>query len=185
MWTIWWKEKITVRRKRDSQRSRVYDWERQHVDGRLSKMTLRESREMGRNPKMTLDECRALVGEVWRFYFGSESEPPNVKDGRGTRRALAGYFDVSFPRWARTRSTVLHEMAHAILSRSYHWGSAAGGAAPHGPEFVRVYCQLLARFDGRKLGELTRSARACRVKVAAPGVYAPRRRWEDEAECSS
>jgi len=166
-----------VKRQRDSQRSKLYAWERQYVDGRPTWASWAERHETGKHPKMTLAECQALVNKVWRSYFGPGPTPPEVKDGRGSRRALAGFFHISLPRWARTRHSVLHEVTHSILDRSCRYDLAG-----HGPEFVRIYCELLVRYDGRKLGELTRSARASRLKVASPSAYEPATKWEKEAQ---
>lgn len=59
----------------------------------------------------------------------------DLRDGRGTRIARGGGRFLNLPRWARTKSTILHELAHCLDS----------SAEPHGWRFCHTL-RLLARF---------------------------------------
>lgn len=116
---------------RDSQRSAVYAWERQ---------VARKYPALKR--ELTLEQCREMVHRVWEDYFGSASKPPEILDGRGRRRACGGRWSISLPRWSRSPYVVLHETAHAF-----------GAHHQHGPNFARLYLELMNRYEGIPLGE--------------------------------
>lgn len=115
---------------RDSQRKAIYDWE----ESLFSKAG---------SGDMTLDQCERLIAKVWKAYF--LNDPPRVKDGRGTAMAFsrAGQ-EINLPIWARRRSVVLHELAHAILQRR-------GVCDQHGPLFAALFLELLQRFNKKNL----------------------------------
>lgn len=142
---------------RDSQRSKVYAWERAHVpdfDGKQSY-------------KLTLRQCEIMINRVWADYRPTET-PPRVADGRGCSNAKGGRWRITLPRWARTVPIVLHELAHP-LTRS--------DLPAHGPEFVRLFIDLLVRYNEGDKAELLRTARAARVKVGqAQAVAQPKAR---------
>ena len=79
-------------RPRDTQRQKVYNWERT-----LPSRTL------------TLEESKSLVAKACRRYSAAI---PFIANGRGTRIAYAGLGRINLPRWARTDTTVLHEVAN-------------------------------------------------------------------------
>jgi len=134
---------------RDSQRSKVYQWE--------STLPSKE---------LSLDECKALIIKACHYYGKAV---PLVKDGRGTTTAK-GYSEViNLPRWARNTITVLHEVAHSVHTR-YRQGDEAS----HGREFMRIFIELLAHFKVGTRSELARSARAAGIKVA-PVAAIPKR----------
>lgn len=147
-------------RPRDSQRSRLYGWENTVFD-----MYTYSSQA---SPVMALAECEALIHKVWRrhsprLHRGTTEaayNAPRVTDGRRARRATGSYWRISLPRWSRQPPVVLHELAHALLT------SVRCSLAAHGPEFARVYIELLVRYCGRDRAELLASAKAARVKVA-------------------
>jgi len=134
---------------RDSQRSKVYSWERTLPTKELS-----------------LDECRDLITKACRYYG---KVVPVVKDGRGTAYARGYSYEINLPRWARTTVTVLHEVAHSI-----HTKYRQGDEATHGKEFMRIFIDLLAHFKVGTRSELARSARAAGIKVA-PIAASPKR----------
>lgn len=113
---------------RDSQRSAVYAWER--------------ALPSWPGTPLALLECQELVSLVWHEHMGPR--PPRVTDGRARRTACYVYDDheIRLPRWSRSEMVVLHEAAHAIL-----W-AALPEAAAHGPEYARLYLDLLARYAG-------------------------------------
>jgi len=145
-------------RARDSQRSKVYAWERAHVPDFDGKGTY----------KLTLRQCEIMINRVWADYRPGE-HAPRVADGRGCSNAKGGRWRITLPRWARTVPIVLHELAHPLTPHP---------AAPHGPEFVRLFIDLLVRYDEGDKAELLRTARACRLKIgqaqAAPKPKARR-----------
>lgn len=150
---------------RDSQRSAVYKWERAVVRSHV------EAQPAGAKPRydllatMELQDCEALVAEVFRDYRAIQSLPV-VRDGRGARYARGSLYLISLPRWARTRPIVLHEIAHAL--------EPAGPS--HGPCFARLLLDLLCRYAGvdkAKARALGVHQRPRRVRFASP-AEAPR-----------
>jgi hypothetical protein len=124
---------------RDSQRSKVYAWER-----------VFETAET-----LSLDECRNLVMDVWAAYRPRQ-RPPRIADGRGTRSAYGSSSQISLPIWSRKKLFVLHEITHSL--------NPAG--AFHSPEFVALLIELLVRWAGLERSALRKEARKRRVKVA-------------------
>lgn len=116
---------------RDNQRKRVYDSERalpwNHTDiigdGSVNAIT-------------------PYVAKVWRWAYKQGlttiHHPPTLKDGRGTRLARGGPYSVNLPRWARTYTTVLHELSHSLVG--------AQNVAWHGPEFAKLLLRLMRRW---------------------------------------
>ena len=153
---------------RDSQRGAVYAWESAlglPTDARKS---------------MGMDEVEAFVVKVWRAYVKDSgcyachgegtcshcgegrcgrcqgrgtipSTPPTIKDGRGTSVARGSARSLNLPKWARTKLTICHELAHAILDRK-------GDTGPwHGRAFARLYLEMIVRYCGGKLGDVRRA----------------------------
>lgn len=154
---------------RDGQRARLY---RAETDAFAA-----HPEPAWRLPSVTAVEAfvRDVLDEDWfRVRFGTFSRV-TVKDGRGTRHAYSAYEPVrrsvalSFPRWARTKPVVLHELGHAASLRRH------GVIAAHGPEFAAVYLQLVARHLGPAAGvHLRRAFDAHRVRHAAATAAGPR-----------
>lgn|GEM_PF-828430 len=139
------------KRPRDFQRARVYAWEAAVL-------------APTRGGKLSLGACERLIEKVFRWHEQPCPQdrtwrPPRLGDGRGRRHACGSREVIKLPRWARTRTIVLHECAH---------GMSKDG---HGPEFVRAYVTLLCRFHGHDRTVLEASLRAHKVAVAplAPG----------------
>lgn len=111
---------------RDSQRSAVYAWER--------------ALPAWPGAALTLVQCQEMVTRVWQDHL--EASPPRVTDGRSRRTACYVYEDheIRLPRWSRTAMVVLHETAHAIM-----W-AVLPGTAGHGPEYARLYLEVLERY---------------------------------------
>jgi len=146
-----------MKRPRDSQRQKVYSWEQATLSPKPD--------------ELTFDECCELVRRVWAAYRPGE-RPPAVKDGRGTRHASGGRWAITLPRFYRNRPCVLHEAAHSLLSDRY----AQGTAAWHGPEWLRLHTELLARVGGFERAALLRSARAAGLKVSRSVPLKPKAR---------
>ena len=135
-------------RQRDFQRRRVYAWEAAVL-------------APTRGGKLSLGACERLIEAVFRWHEqpcpGDRSwRPPRLGDGRGRRHACGSREVIKLPRWARTRTIVLHECAHGMSDDG------------HGPEFVRAYVALLCRFQGHDRAALEASLRAHKVAVAPP-----------------
>lgn len=107
---------------RDNQRARVYNAESCIPFGKKYE---------------SVGECQAYVDELLRLpqvrYYWNGYSSIRVHDGRGGRRARAGWGKVFLPKWARNESTILHEVAH-VLSPS---------GVKHGPEFCRNMIRLV------------------------------------------
>jgi putative metallohydrolase (TIGR04338 family) len=95
--------------------------------------------------EMSLEECRRYIRDVlssdFVFTTFTFDEEILVGDGRG-RLAARAYFDdsdrriIQLPRWARTKYTILHEVAHHLVDHQCdHFA--------HGPEFVRAVLGLV------------------------------------------
>jgi hypothetical protein len=144
-------------RTRDSQRSKVYAWER----------TSSGDEDPG---EMSLQECAEMIRRT-RSWYGL-STLPHVKDGRGTRLAWGNDRTINLPRWARRPRFVLHEAAHSVIenfsARAPRGESNARSARPawHGPEFMTVYVDILERAQIGRGADLRRSARTAGVKLA-------------------
>lgn len=100
---------------------------------------------------------RAAADPWFKARFGALAAV-EIRDGRGIRHASSAYEPetrrcvFSFPRWARTKPVVLHELAHAASFRRY------GLVAAHGPEFAAVFLELVARHLGPAARERLRRA---------------------------
>jgi hypothetical protein len=138
-------------RARDSQRKRVYEWER---------ATVKLFDECW--PRMDIHAMRDFVHQLWLLY--GEGMPPRVQDGRGLRSSAGrgNRWRISVKPCSRTKGVVLHELAHSITDYAYP------RAAWHGPEFMRNYIMLLARHHdelGMTEQDLRRTAREYRLKI--------------------
>lgn len=125
-------------RGRDSQRSRVYEWERRCVRD-LAGLSLHDP-EKGFE---ALEQCIAYATPIWRKERGrvglAKVKAPSIeRPAWGQRRALANDWRhaITLPKWARNRWVILHEMAHLLTPRD----------VAHGPRFVGVLIGLAARW---------------------------------------
>lgn len=142
-----------MKRTRDSQRSRVYamTWETGGIKNELS-----------------LAECDAICRRVCADY---RINAPTLTDGRRRRSGVYHVYDneIALPRFARNKTYLLHEIAHAI---------ARQGPA-HGPIFARVYVNLMVRYADADKKELLARCKKHRVKLAVntkvPQATAPRK----------
>lgn len=140
-------------RKRDSQRGKVYAWER-HFHA------------TGRDYEMTLKECQALVNKVAKFY---SVRAPKVTDGRGRRSAYwYNSWEIALPRWSRQPVIILHELAHMITGNLIIWGKRV---ASHGPEFVGVEMYLLNKYLKISVSELCRQANDSGIDFISQSRY--------------
>ena len=111
---------------RDTQKQRVYSSE------------LRGGRTFQSVGEMQ-DYCDRLTESAWWRKNVRRPSRVMVHDGRGRRSAngsrdLWGIGHVKMPKWARTETTLLHEITHTIAP-NYE----------HGPEYAGIYLTLLRR----------------------------------------
>lgn len=136
---------------RDSQRSRLYAAER----------TLRAGRKFP-----SVEACQEYVDSVlasssWMRRF-PRVRAIRVTDGRGRRHAGAfvNSAKIALPKWSRSRLIILHELAHHAAPRS---------APAHGPEFARIYLDLVLEFLGPVTAQKLADAFVVhRVRVSPP-----------------
>ena len=102
-----------------------------------------------------------IVGSDWWSSRSAIRRVP-VDDGRGRRGAWARWDGkIVLPRWARTESTILHELAHHL----------AGLDANHGPKWRAAYVALTRRFGQPGSAE----------RLIAGFDAKPRQRWRGYA----
>lgn len=124
----------------DFQRSRVYRWEERNLLA------------AARWPIMELHECYDLMVRV----FTDRDKPvPKLNDGRGRRVACATWNKIYLPRWSRIAPIVLHECAHVLSPRD----------AGHGPEFMRIYVDLLKTYCKYSRRSLVDTALTSGIKI--------------------
>lgn len=149
-----------MKKVRDSQRSKVYEWESDHIPNLHS-------------IELTLHDCELLIAESICWWFRlSKSEiykgvdMPLIKNGKGTRKARGSANRINLPRWARSKAIVLHETAHCLVDRMDHLSEDGG----HGPYFMGTYIRLLGHFLKLSRTELKKSAKTNKIKVM-PSKY--------------
>lgn len=152
-----WSPPVQMTRARDVQRKQVYDWER----------TITGFVDVG---EMSLTDSITLIKRVWRDY-GYGHPMPRVSDGRSRRNASGSCMEIKLPRWARSTHIVLHETAHAVLDAHDHvlWRRMAGAhqlSAWHGPQFVRLYAELLVVYAGVDPAEIHATIEAAPRRIA-------------------
>lgn len=141
-------------RRRDTQRSLVYSWERRTRGCAMHR------------EDMSLEECEAMMERVWRaergrYGMGRAKTPMLQRVHWGQQSALSHGGAVSLPRWARNPWVILHEIAHELTKGD-----------GHGSRFVGVLIGLAARHIGADPHELLVSAEEMGVKVKRGSVGA-------------
>jgi hypothetical protein len=132
---------------RDTQRSRVYDWE--------NRVVVPHDRS-----RVPIAAAQAMVDAIWTemgLLYPPRVEPlPSV-----ARRRLADADRLTIRLQALVPSwCLLHELAHAMTSD--HDGRSDG----HGPLFMAIYVQLLCRYMRLDEADLRTSAAASGIRVA-------------------
>tara|TARA_R110002167_G_scaffold143958_2_gene333715 strand:- start:55183 stop:55632 length:450 start_codon:yes stop_codon:yes gene_type:complete len=141
-----------MRRPRDSQRSKLYGWERAE---------LKTGRLVQPEDNVPLGEKGAqdLVREIWRDFCPELGVMPRVivmgNRGRGiafpTLIKLSSSYATTQARWY-----VIHELTHSILDRRRHYTDPQ--VASHGPEFCQLYAELLGRYSSARYAALIRGS---------------------------
>ncbi len=95
---------------------------------------------------ISLPEAQALVRHVWNFYRPMEVTPV-VWDSMSERYAKGLRYALHLPLWARTKTIILHEVAHS-LSLDDQNQSLDDGYLGHGPLYMKSVIDLYAMFLG-------------------------------------
>lgn len=135
-------------RQRDNQRSRVYGWERAHIEKHFTEPLQREGLQVFTNTALGL------------YSIG----PVKIRTHAGRGRCAAFSYEIRYANgmWHKADlGCVLHESSHVIVRQTYP--SAAG----HGKEFMGVYINLLHAFGVADKQYLKATARAMRVKISS------------------
>lgn len=131
---------------RDSQKSKVYAWEDQHVIGRREEI-------------VPFDRCQDIVNYAWA-QMGWEY-PPRVREQNPLKKTSgsANRLNVYLPKRGAKTTVIIHELAHTATAL------VDGGSERHGPEFVGVYMHMLSKLiPGLNLPVLMFTAKKCKVK---------------------
>ena len=147
-------------KERDTQRHRVYK-----SDTALMAIA---------KPLPTVEEVERYVKRVFgmkrvQAAFPSCRTLPEVKDGRGRRRAGGSSAMITIPLWARNEAVVLHELAHTVCQRTHgRW------VAGHGWQYCAIYLTLTLHGMGREAHDVLKAAfKANRVRYTAPRKRKP------------
>lgn len=184
-------------RVRDSQRQKVYDAEYSLRDS----MSVRKFKDVA--------DAQKFIDRIERSSWFAKTFP-NVKRHvkvvykGGSRWALGGFGKIELPRqgwyWAGNSIVVLHELAHNLTPDAVGLGMCQGigdsrcgwhntpntheitaRPAAHGPEFTRIFLDLVRRFVGKEVyEELKTQYRARRVKVGVRSKVYTAGQWSKE-----
>lgn len=169
---------------RDGQRAKVYDAEQlvrrvfdradEHGVRALellgSHITLPIERRFGSVESVQLYVDKVLALNWVRAQWDRASATVSVRARAGERAAhyenatatIAVPLHSSGSAWALRELVVLHELAH-------HLEPLDSGFAPHGPEFVERYLELVSEIIGGEAGFLLRTTMLeCGVRIGAP-----------------
>jgi hypothetical protein len=131
---------------RDHQRSRVYAWEDRLI--------------APRDPsQVPFSAAQGMVNAIWsemglRYPPAVDPLPPQTRTRMADASRLALRLPPVTPSWV-----LLHELAHAMTST--HDGRSDG----HGPAFVGLYVQLLARYLRLETGWLLQTLEEAGIRI--------------------
>lgn len=142
--------------KRDSQRSKVYAFEGEHI-----------FRGTPAAESISAREAVDLITKVWRRY--GVGKPPKVNFKPGWGAGSASWYVINLKVLRRdgvpqglTRALVLHELSHSLT----HLVDSSCG---HGPEFVGMFLDLLRLYTDCDVSAIKRAAKELpagrRIKV--------------------
>jgi putative metallohydrolase (TIGR04338 family) len=165
-----------VSRTRDSQRQRVYESE-YALRGKLKLRNFKDIKDAQRY-------VERILGSSWYAkMFPVGRKHVTVQYKRGSAFATGGFGGIRLPKqgwhWAGKDLIVLHELAH-VLTPLCGEGLCKGDCgwhnepwphtkvpAAHGPEFTRIFLDLVRRWMGKAAYEAMKAEyRTRRVKVA-------------------
>jgi hypothetical protein len=151
----------TIRRTgriRDSQRSKVYRWER---GSRISTPDVINT--------LSINDLREFSKSICSELGLDFKECPTIRSRSG---CSSGYYLVDniiklIPEH-HERLTLIHELSHFLVR---YWVSRDKVVAAHGQEFVGIYCYLMIRFLNKDYYDLMDSLREARIAVTMPTQY--------------
>jgi hypothetical protein len=147
-----------MKKPRDSQRSKLYGWERSELKTEWL-VTDKENTPLGEAG------CQKLVNEAWA-EFAYLGKPPTVRVMGNRGRGTAGFSYIKLSASylsTQTKWYVLHELAHVIITRitAYPKKQVAG----HGPEFCTQYARLLDKHTAARFADVIASMKDARLKT--------------------
>ena len=147
---------------RDIQRSKVYKWQRSFF-----------GRDYDRSV-WTEDQCVKYINEAYKWWTSNKNAKTvkvkfeNSFNSNRSSMFYRGANTIKIQRsWSTNPFVCSHELAHYI-----HHNDVCRGEASHGPVFMRVMLTLIDKFTEHSLGDMIKSARAAKVKVA--GLRVPK-----------
>ena len=136
-------------REMDFQRQKVYD-----AEGVLPAKATRDLARITASHEF----AKNIITSTW---FKNRFGPVTLRthDGRGRRNAggvgrrYQGHTEINLylPRWARSQTVIIHEIAHGCVGALYEYYAAQRDSklpSWHGPEFCHIYLELVGRFMG-------------------------------------
>lgn len=169
---------------RDSQRSRVYKFERDLAEGSESWGILHRSHRRtyanGTHSEwdssvpfyisnMTEQECMKFVNKAHRWWYkDTENRLSDVKITFANRDGSCFYLPMENKllirtKWGMNKDILLHELTHYIIGRSTRKEFRCEGS--HGKIFMRILATLLARFTQHSMTEIKRVAKKNKAKM--------------------
>lgn len=138
----WHRQQREKTRLRRAEAKAAYTWERNNG-------LYREEREL--SPQ----QCRVFVAFLWAHY--SSAALPKVRfTYYPNASARGGHSDIILPLWGRNKTTICHEVAHALTKQ----------VRGHCPEWKRNYVTLLSASKLRSKRELLVSLKIAKLEVA-------------------
>ena len=138
------------RKPRDSQKHKVYDWEQRFYRGDANFYD------------MTDQDITDLVRLI-EYDYPVARFPANLTFHEKGGCYQRGFREVNIAEYGRNRCTVIHEMAHWIVSN--HFSRCVPG---HGQEYVGIFMLLMERYCGSCLTDMINHAMDRNVKFIFP-----------------
>ncbi len=152
-----------MKRPRDNQRSKLYKWQQKNL--RFLSVDL---------PKR--EKCETLIQDTFDRYG---IRVPKIKFLNNYRRyARGGHEEISLPLWARNKRIILHECAHGIIDSKFGEYKCAW----HGPEFLKLFIDLLVWQQQSTIQFLNKSAKDAGLKIGRRTIRPKIYNWEKEME---
>lgn len=145
--------RVKSKRPRDSQRTKVYRWERN--DGLLTSLWKTIS-------KTEVESFFNMVVEE-EFKYGNK---PTLSFRSGGRFSYGGIFGIRLLPCHHNKHVILHELAHTLVSHDVN-----KLVAHHGEEFMGMLVYLLVKYCNMDYSSLKKSVREANLKCEMPECY--------------
>lgn len=136
-------------RVRDAQREKVYTWELHFYEKPTN--------------SLTKEECRLLVRKIESDFAGLTKRDISLTFYERGGCFQRGFSEVNLAKYGRNRDTVVHEMAHWVVS-NLHKRNVAG----HGAEFMGIFMLMLQAYQGCSLPDMVNKAVEMKIKFVFP-----------------